>query len=96
MASDYSKLVKALRCELHGVPCNDENCGWLWHGGGCCDEVRLMVDAADAIERLVSLYEKAEMDATNLTGELAQTHAYIAKLKKSIQELQGIINEVYP
>ena len=38
-----------------------------------------MQEAADSIEKLVTLYEKAEIDATNLTGKLAQAEAQLSK-----------------
>ena len=81
--TDYDKLVAALRI------LQDKNSLSYYKRQVC-------KDAADAIEKLVTLYEKAEMDATTLTGELAQACAYIDGLKKDKQELQDIINEVAP
>lgn len=47
-----------------------------------------MQEAADAIERITAMYEKAEMDATNLTGRLAQAEAEVERLKDSNEELR--------
>ena len=77
--TDYTELVKAL---LHCV--SDEKgvtkcagCPYYPDITGCMD--RLHTDAAAAIEKLVTLYEKAEIDATNLTGKLAQAEAQLPK-----------------
>ena len=88
MASNYEQLVEALRyCKVDycssclGCPMYAD-----YDGSGCLNEMH--DDAADAIERFVSLYEKAEMDATNLTGKLAQAEADIERLKEANEELR--------
>lgn len=73
---DYKKLVETLRWTANE------------YKGSIMDEYDkdTMNAAADAIERLVSLYEKAEMDATNLTGKLAQAEADIERLNLEIDK----------
>ena len=76
--TDYTKLVEALRDCASG---DDERCfKCTYHKASNmpCHNA-LMTDAADAIEKLVTLYEKAEMDATNLTGKLTQAEAQLPK-----------------
>ena len=85
--TDYSELVEALRCKRDdcegcGLAFFDKDEGWM------CRYAAKDDDAADAIERFVSLYEKAEMDATNLTGKLAQAEADIERLKEANEELR--------
>ena len=70
----YEKLVEALRGRAQR-----EN-EWYEHGGD------IINDAADAIEKLVTLYEKAEMDATNLTGKLTQAEAQLPKHGKWVRK----------
>ena len=70
--TDYTELVKALR--ITERICRDRMDG------------QVMLDAADAIEKLVTLYEKAEMDATNLTGKLAQAEAQLPKYGEWIED----------
>ena len=57
--TDYSELVKALRCENTG----DDECGssdcLYWSGLGCMDG-QLMEDAAAAIEALEARLGEAE------------------------------------
>jgi hypothetical protein len=49
--TDYTKLVKALRCENTGDDeCGSSDCPY-WSGLGCMDG-QLMEDAADAIEAM--------------------------------------------
>ena len=77
----YDELVKALRCENTGDDeCGSSDCPY-WSGLGCMDG-QLMEDAADAIEKITAMYEKAEMDATNLTGKLAQAEADVEWLNE--------------
>ena len=73
--TNYEKLVEALRI------LQDKNSLSYYKRQVC-------KDAADAIEELVALYEKAEMDATNLTGKLAQAEAEVERLKDSNEELR--------
>ena len=73
--TNYEKLVEALRI------LQDKNSLSYYKRQVC-------KDAADAIEKLVTLYEKAEMDATNLTGKLAQAEAEVERLKDSNEELR--------
>jgi hypothetical protein len=67
--TNYEKLVETLRWTANE------------YKGSIMDEYDkdTMNAAADAIEKLVTLYEKAEMDATNLTGKLAQAEAQLPK-----------------
>lgn len=81
--TDYEQLVKALRCGEYKPECGSSDCPY-WSGLGCMDG-QLMEDAADAIEKLVTLYEKAEIDATNLTGKLAQAEAQLPKRGKIVR-----------
>lgn len=82
---NYEKLVEALRCENTGDDeCGSSDCPY-WSGLGCMDG-QLMEDAADAIEKLVTLYEKTEMDATNLTGKLAQAEADVERMNLEIDK----------
>lgn len=81
--TDHGELVKALRC------CGNEGCHKCPYQKHIHEKfcwVIAMKDAADAIERFVSLYEKAEMDATNLTGKLAQAEADIERLNLEIDK----------
>ena len=87
--TDYSELVKSLRCELHGVPCHDENCEWLWHGGGCCDEVRLMCAAAVAIEELQAEQKKT---VTQIFGE--EQIAWEGRCKDLLYQIADLQAEV--
>ena len=73
--TNYEKLVVALRI------LQDKNSLSYYKRQVC-------KDAADAIEKLVTLYEKTEMDATNLTGKLAQAEAEVERLKDSNEELR--------
>ncbi len=74
--TNYEKLVETLRWTANE------------YKGSIMDEYDkdTMNAAADAIERLVSLYEKAEMDATNLTGKLAQAEADVERLNLEIDK----------
>jgi large-conductance mechanosensitive channel len=82
--TDYKELIDELR--------------WLafTYKGNTIDDADKVVigKAAKVIEELTKKFIKAETDATTLTGELAQAHAYIDRLKKDNQELQDVINEV--
>ena len=73
--TDYKKLVEALRI------LQDKNSLSYYKRQVC-------KDAADAIEKLVTLYEKTEMDATNLTGKLAQAEAQLTDYAAAIEELK--------
>lgn len=64
--TNYEKLVDALRI------LQDKNSLSYYKRQVC-------KDAADAIERITAMYEKAEMDATNLTGKLTQAEAQLPK-----------------
>ena len=90
--TDYNKLVKALRCVGLSKKCDSCDYGYhLYEDSECndaCDNERLDRDAADAIKKLVTLHEKVEMDATNLTGKLAQAEAEVERLKYSNEELR--------
>lgn len=66
--TDYTKLVEALRGKFIAYDVTGNH-----------NSAQLYKDAADAIEKLVTLYEKAEIDATNLTGKLAQAEAQLPK-----------------
>lgn len=81
--TDYKKLVKALR-RCASIDLCDGMCEMNYGSTDC--ESRLEIDAADAIEKLVALYEKAEMDATNLTGKLAQAEADMERLNLEIDK----------
>lgn len=71
--TNYEKLVEALRI------LQDKNSLSYYKRQVC-------KDAADAIEKLVALYEKTEMDATNLTGKLAQAEADVERLNLEIDK----------
>ena len=73
--TDYSELVKALRGKFIAYDVTGNH-----------NSAQLYKDAADAIEKLVALYEKAEMDATNLTGKLAQAETDIERLNLEIDK----------
>lgn len=75
--TDYTKLVEALRGKFIAYDVTGNH-----------NSAQLYKDSADAIEKLVTLYEKAEMDATNLTGKLAQAEAEVERLKDSNEELR--------
>lgn len=63
--TDYSKLVAALRCELHYTSCPETNCKYICHDT-FCDTYRLMIDAAAAIETL-----QAEVKILKVSGREA-------------------------
>ncbi len=84
--TDYSKLAEALRYCVNARNC--EKCAYRIDNNSVKCRVQRVEDAADAIEKLVTLYEKAEMDATNLTGKLAQAEADIERLKEANEELR--------
>lgn len=79
--TNYEKLVEALRDTDFG-----DACDYCEHSDMCKDDDCIILQAADAIEKLVTLYEKAEMDATNLTGKLAQAEADIDRLNLEIDK----------
>ena len=74
--TDYTKLVAALRGKFIAYDVTGNH-----------NSAQLYNDAADAIEKLVTLYEKAEIDATNLTGKLAQAEAQLPKRGEWYTEL---------
>lgn len=86
MASNYEQLVKALRYCVNARNC--KKCAYRINNNSVKCRIQRVEDAADAIEKLVTLYEKAEMDATNLTGKLAQAEAEVERLKDSNEELR--------
>ena len=61
--TDYTELVKALRCGEYKPECGSSDCPY-WSGLGCMDG-QLMEDAAAAIEELQAEVErlKADVDA---------------------------------
>lgn len=74
--TDYKKLVEALRwngAEYKGSTMDE-------------DDKQMYLDAADAIERITAMYEKAEMDATNLTGKLAQAEADVERINREVDK----------
>ena len=97
---NYEELVKALRCKSLSKQCDSCKYGYrLCPDSECndaCHVEQIYADAADAIEELTKKYIKAKEDATTLTKETGQLHAYIAKLNKQIDEMQEVINEVIP
>ncbi len=83
--TEYSKLVKALRCKRDDCEgCDlaffDKDEGWI------CQYAAKYDDAADAIEALQAAWIKSETDATNLTGRLAQAEADIERLNFEIDK----------
>lgn len=79
--TDYGELVKALRICVNTAFCNE--CPL---DDTCENANKLQLDAADAIELLLEKYYKAERDATNLTGRLAQAEADIDRLNLEIDK----------
>ena len=73
--TDYTELVKALRGKFIAYDVTGNH-----------NSAQLYKDSADAIERITAMYEKAEMDATNLTGRLAQAEADIERLNLEIDK----------
>lgn len=73
--TDYTELVEALRGKFIAYDVTGNH-----------NSAQLYKDAADAIERITAMYEKAEMDATNLTGKLAQAEADIERLNLEIDK----------
>lgn len=72
---NYEQLVKALRVKFIAYDVTGNH-----------NSAQLYKDAADAIERITAMHEKAEMDATNLTGKLAQAEADIDRLNLEIDK----------
>lgn len=58
--TDYSKLVKALRCCMPNPPETCEGC--TYNTGGECNVTGMMADAADAIEALQAEVERLQVD----------------------------------
>lgn len=77
MASDYSKLVEALRCSLPNPPETCEGCAY--NTGGECNVARMMVDAADAIVALGLDNEDYEHENRRLHGEIEALQAQMPK-----------------
>ena len=73
--TDYTELVKDLRGKFIAYDVTGNH-----------NSAQLYKDAADAIERITAMYEKAEMDATNMTGRLAQAEADIERLNLEIDK----------
>lgn len=89
MASDYSELVKALRCcaENFGCPIECPRYSPADEGVRACVS-RLEKDAADAIEELMKNLDMASQ-------ELSWTISYAMHLMRDIDELHDMVNEVY-
>ena len=85
--TDYSELVKALRCCTQNPP---ETCvGCTYNiGNNECAVRRMMLDAADAIEELTKNLNMASQ-------ELSWTISYAMHLMRDIDELHDMVNEVY-
>ena len=79
--TDYTELIRSLR-NCSNNRCTPCDCGWFdkYQVDESCKEI-IMWKAADAIERITAMYEKAEMDATSLTGRLAQAEADVERLE---------------
>ena len=69
--TDYSKLVKALRCELHYTSCPVSDCKYICHDT-FCDTYRLMVDAAAAIEALQDTVQAQDKALKECARQLAK------------------------
>lgn len=83
--TDYSKLVKALRC------CGNEGCHKCPYKKHIHEKfcwVIAMKDAADAIEELMKNLDMASQ-------ELSWTISYAMHLMRDIDELHDMVNEVY-
>ena len=68
----YDTLVQALRCETsNGGECWEKKCQYLVCGSyAYCNAKRIMVDAADAIETLLSTNAWNEQAVNHLKGEV--------------------------
>ena len=85
--TDYTELIRSLRCENTGDDeCGSSDCTY-WSGLGCMDG-QLMEDAADAIEELMKNLDMASQ-------ELSWTISYAMHLMRDIDELHDMVNEVY-
>lgn len=85
--TDYTELIRSLRCENTGDDeCGSSDCPY-WSGLGCMDG-QLMEDAADAIEELMKNLDMASQ-------ELSWTISYAMHLMRDIDELHDMVNEVY-
>lgn len=82
--TDYTKLVEALRCELHYTSCPETNCKYICHDT-FCDTYRLMVDAADAIEALNRL---VDLNTERCEGLRKQLREAQEQYEKNINELE--------
>jgi hypothetical protein len=76
--TDYTKLVEALRCCIPNPPETCEGC--TYDTGGECNVVRMMADAADAIEAL--------------QAEVEKYHDAFARLAKTAVELEQRVSEL--
>lgn len=83
--TDYTKLVRALRCCIPNPPETCEGC--TYNTGGECNVMGMMVDAAaDAIEALQAEQKKT---VTQIFGEEQQKWAeYCTALGNRIKELE--------
>lgn len=85
--TDYTELIRSLRCENTGDDeCGSSDCPY-WSGLGCMDG-QLMEDAADAIKELMKNLDMASQ-------ELSWTISYAMHLMRDIDELHDMVNEVY-
>lgn len=85
--TDYTELIRSLRCENTGDDeCGSSDCPY-WSGLGCMDG-QLMEDASDAIEELMKNLDMASQ-------ELSWTISYAMHLMRDIDELHDMVNEVY-
>ena len=66
--TDYTELVKALRCETsNGGDCWEKKCQYLVCGSyAYCNKKRIMIDAAAAIEELQAEVDEAKQHNTGL------------------------------
>lgn len=83
--TDYSELVKALRCDNTGDDeCGSSDCPY-WSGLGCMDG-QLMEDAADAIETLKAEVKDAINEGYNAGYTAGIGYCSFKRAKMEVQE----------
>lgn len=81
--TDYTKLVEALRCELHYTSCPVSDCNYICHDT-FCDTYRLMVDAADAIDALQAEVDQWKAAVKGQEDGIKVLQAEVERLKADV------------
>ena len=82
--TDYTELVKALRCGEYRPECGSSDCPY-WSGLGCMDG-QLVEDAAAAIEELQQIADHYEQTAKDYWKEACEYKAQLPKRGEWVYE----------